>query len=179
MQKVLSDNVSASVAFDKAVEKYCQVINRLMKEFENRFCDFERIEPCVSFISNPFMSVDITGTAENLSTTFTLDAGQVEMEIITLQNDLYLKAHLSNPNFWNLVDMEKYKSICTAAMKVACLFGSTYLCESAFSNMNFIKNKHRTRLTDSHLQESLRVAVSNYTPEYSKLVDKLECQVSH
>ena len=179
VQKVLSDNVSASVAFDKAVEKYCQVINRLMKEFENRFCDFEQIEPCVSFISNPFMSVDITGTAENLSTTFTLDAGQVEMEIITLQNDLYLKAHLSNPNFWNLVDMEKYKSICTAAMKVACLFGSTYLCESAFSNMNFIKNKHRTRLTDSHLQESLRVAVSNYTPEYSKLVDKLECQVSH
>ncbi|CAL9703583.1 unnamed protein product [Knipowitschia caucasica] len=174
VQKVLSDNVSASVAFDGAVEKYCQVINRLMKE-----SDFEQIEPCVSFISNPFMSVDITGTAENLSTAFTLDAGQVEMEIISLQNDLYLKTHLSSPNFWNLVDMEKYRSICTAALKVACLFGSTYLCESAFSNMNFIKNKHRTRLTDSHLEDSLRVAVSNYTPEYRKLVDNVECQVSH
>ena len=110
-----------------------------MTEFENRFCDSEQIEPCVSLISNPFMSVDITVTAENLGTTFPLDAGQVEMEIITLQNDLHLQAHLSNPNFWNLVDMEKYKTICTAAKKVACLFGSTYLCESDFSNMNFIK----------------------------------------
>lgn len=40
------------------------------------------------------MSVDITGAAENLSKTFTLDAGQVEMEI-TLQNDLHLKAYLN------------------------------------------------------------------------------------
>lgn len=53
---------------------------------------------------------------------------------------------------------------------------SKYLCESAFSNVNFIKNKHRSRLTDSHL---LRVAVTNYTPEYSKLVDNMECQVPH
>jgi len=30
--------------------------------------------------------------------------------------------------------------------------------------MNFIKNKHRTGLTDEHLQNSLRVAASGYTP---------------
>lgn len=179
MKKVLSDNASASVAFDKAAEKYCQVINRLMQEFENRFTDFDQMEPCVSFISNPFMSVDVTSTAEKLSTTFNVDAGQVEMQILTIQNDLHLKAHLGNRNLWNLLDTEKYKIVCTAAMKVGCLFGSTYLCESAISNMNFIKNKFRTRLTDSHLRESLRVAVSNYTPEYSKLVDSMEWQVSH
>ncbi|KAI5621053.1 general transcription factor II-I repeat domain-containing protein 2-like [Silurus asotus] len=75
------------------------------------------------------------------------------------------------PNFWHLVKTEKYRSLCTAAIKIASLFGSTYLCESAFSDMNFIKNKHRTHLTDAHLQDSLRVAVSNYTPDDNTLVN--------
>jgi len=69
------------------------------------------------------------------------------MEILTLQNDLHLKIHQSAANLCCLVDTEKYKGVCTAAMKVASLFCSTYLCESAFSDMNFVKNKHRTRLT--------------------------------
>lgn len=33
---------------------------------------------------------------------FNLDAGQVEIEIITLQNDLHLKAYQAAPNFWCL-----------------------------------------------------------------------------
>lgn len=176
MQAVLNDNDSASAAFDKAVEKYSQVLNRLGQEFEDRFCDFDQLEPCVPFITNPFMQVDMTCTAEQLSALLNLDAGQVEMEILTLQNDLHLKAHQSASNFWCLLDTEKYSGICTAAMKVTCLFGSTYLCESAFSNMNFIKNKHRTRLTDAHVQDSLRLAVSNYSPDYSTLVSRMQCQ---
>ncbi|KAF3856128.1 hypothetical protein F7725_016851, partial [Dissostichus mawsoni] len=96
---MLHDNASASGAFDKAAEKYSQVINRLGQEFENRFCDFGQLEPCVSFISNPFMQVDLTCIAEQLSATFNVDAGQVEIEILTLQNDLHLKAHQDAPNF--------------------------------------------------------------------------------
>ncbi|XP_070408067.1 general transcription factor II-I repeat domain-containing protein 2B-like [Nothobranchius furzeri] len=179
VQSVLNDNASASETFDKVVDKYSEVINRLGQEFENRFRDFDQLEPCVSFISNPFVQVEIACIAEQLSATFSLNAGEVEIEIITLQNDLHLKAHQSEPNFWCLVDTEKYKGVCTAAMKVACMFGSTYLCESAFSDMNFIKSKHRTRLTDAHLHDSVRVAVSSYTPDYSKLVNSMQCQVSH
>uniref|UniRef100_A0A8C6L134 DUF4371 domain-containing protein n=1 Tax=Nothobranchius furzeri TaxID=105023 RepID=A0A8C6L134_NOTFU len=179
VQSVLNDNASASETFDKVVDKYSEVINRLGQEFENRFHDFDQLEPCVSFISNPFVQVEIACIAEQLSATFSLNAGEVEIEIITLQNDLHLKAHQSEPNFWCLVDTEKYKGVCTAAMKVASMFCSTYLCESAFSDMNFIKSKHRTRLTDSHLHDSVRVAVSSYTPDYSKLVTSMQCQVSH
>lgn len=179
VQSVLKDNASASETFDKAAEKYSQVINRLGQEFENRFCDFDQLEPCVSFISNPFMQVDTTCIAEKLSATFNLDVGQVEIEIVTLHNDLHLKANQDASNFWCLADTEKYSGVCTAAMKVASMFGSTYLCESAFSDMNFIKNKHRTRLTDAHLQESLRVAVSIYIPDYSTLVKSMQCQASH
>lgn len=179
VQSVLKGNASASETFDKAAEKYFQVINRLGQEFENRFCDFDQLEPCVSFISNPFMQVDTTCIAEQLSVTFNLDVGQVEIEIVTLQNDLHLKANQAAPNFWCLADTEKYSGVCTATMKVASMFGSTYLCESAFSVMNFIKNKHRTRLTDAHLQESLRVAVSTYVPDYSTLVKSMQYQASH
>ena len=178
VQTALKDNVSASAALDEVVAKYSQVINRLGQEFEDRFCDFEKLEPCVSFITNPFMCVDVTSTAQQLSDLFSLSATDVEMEILTLQNDINLKAHQSAPNFWCLVDKEKYSGVCTAAMKIASFFGSTYLCESAFSNMNFIKNKHRTRLTDAHLQDSLRIAVSNYLPDYA-LVSSMQCQASH
>lgn len=133
----------------------------------------------MSFISNPFMNVDTTCCAEQLSATFNLDAGAVEIEIITLQNDLHLKAYQAAPNFWCLVDTQKNSGVCTAAMKVASLFGLTYLCESAFSEMNFIKNKHRTRITDAHLKDSLTVAVSSYTSDYNTLVNSMQCQASH
>ena len=62
---------------------------------------------------NPFMQVDMTCTAEQLSALFNLDAGQVEIEILTLQNDLHLKAHQSASNFWCFVDREKYSNLFT------------------------------------------------------------------
>ena len=73
----------------------------------------------MSFVTNPLMYVDVTFTAEQLSDLFSLSATDVEMEILTLQNDINLKAHQSAPNFWCLVDKEKYSGVCTAAMKIA------------------------------------------------------------
>ncbi len=46
----------------------------------------------MSFISNPFMQADMTCIAEQLSAAFNLDAGEVEMEILTLQSNIQLKA---------------------------------------------------------------------------------------
>ena len=48
---VWNDNACASGTFNQAAEKYYEVINRLGQEFENRFCDLDQLEPCVSFIS--------------------------------------------------------------------------------------------------------------------------------
>ena len=144
VQAVLKDNVSASAALDEVVTKHSQVINRLGQELEDRFCDFEKLEPCVSFVTNPFMCVDITSTAEQLSDLFSLSATDVEMEILTLQNDINLKAHQSAPNFWCLVDKEKYSGVCTAAMKIASFFGSTYLCKSPFQYELYQKQTQNT-----------------------------------
>ncbi|KAK2890505.1 hypothetical protein Q8A73_018805 [Channa argus] len=46
-KRVLKNNASAYEAFDKAAEKYSQVIKRLGQEFENSFCDLDQLDPCV------------------------------------------------------------------------------------------------------------------------------------
>lgn len=74
MQSVLNDNASASGDLDRTAEKYSQLINRL----RHGFCDFGKLEPCVSFISNPFMQVDMICIAEQLHAAFNLDASEAE-----------------------------------------------------------------------------------------------------
>ncbi|XP_069077106.1 general transcription factor II-I repeat domain-containing protein 2-like [Pleurodeles waltl] len=175
--QVLSEDKAEAELLD--TEKYSRLLMRLNHEFNERFSDFELLEPCVMFTSNPFMEVDVSYISEQMSVLLNLDSATMEMEIVTLQNDIELKARQSDINFWSRVDAEKYRNIRTAAMKLFSLFGSTYLCESTFSDMNFVKSKLRTRLTDDHLNDCIRVALSGYTPDYRGLVDARQCQVSH
>jgi hypothetical protein len=58
-------------------------------------------------------------------------------------------------------------------------FGSTYCCEQFFSRMNFVKSKTRTRLTDLHLGNTLRVATSNFSSNLNRLVKDIHSQMSH
>ena len=48
------------------------------------------------------------------------------------------------------------------------MFSLTYVCESAFSHMNIIKSNHRASLTQQHLEESLRIALTTYNPDFTK-----------
>jgi len=44
------------------------------------------------------------------------------------------------------------------ALQMVSLFAFTYLCEQKFSRMKSIKSKTRTRITNTHLENSLRTA---------------------
>ncbi|XP_078533909.1 general transcription factor II-I repeat domain-containing protein 2-like [Lissotriton helveticus] len=175
--QILSENNIEAQILD--IQKYSNLLVRLNQEFSDRFSDFEQLEPCVMFTSNPFMEVDVSDLSEKISVLLNLDSDTMEMEMFSLQNDIELKSRQSDINFWSLVDAEKFKNIHTAALKLFSLFGSTYLCESAFSDMNFIKSTFRKRLTDEHSNDSIRVALSSYTPDYKALLDTMQCQVSH
>ncbi|XP_069498771.1 general transcription factor II-I repeat domain-containing protein 2B-like [Ambystoma mexicanum] len=175
--QMLTDNKASPELLN--IDKYSSLLSRLKEEFSDRLRDFERIEPCVMFIANPFLEVDVCELAEQMGELFNLNSCAMEMEIVSLQGDIQLKSRQSHTNFWSLVDYKEYSNLCKAALKVTSLFGSTYLCESAFSDMNFLKSKFRTRLTDEHLSDSIRVAVSSYTPDYRALVDGMQCQPSH
>ena len=65
------------------------------------------------------------------------------------------------------------------ALKMACVFGSTYICEQFFSKMKLTKTKARTNFTDRHLLNQLRVATSTIRPDISMIVRSKQCQVSH
>ena len=57
-------------------------------------------------------------------------------------------------------------------------FGSTYVCEQSFSLMKLTKSKHRSRLTDGHLDCALRLAISPIVPNLDELVKGKRCQIS-
>lgn len=177
VSKVLENHAGAAHVLD--VDKYCDLLSKLGQEFKNRFKDFDKLEPCVAFIANPLKEVDISAVSEQIAELLSVDPVELEMEIINLQNDIQLQSQQNAQHFWRLVDPENYKNIHQAALKVSSLFGSTYLCESAFSDMNAIKSKFRTRLTDEHLNEAIRVNLSGYTPAFKSLVESMQCQTSH
>lgn len=59
------------------------------------------------------------------------------------------------------------------ASKILSLFGTTYLCEQAFSVMNINKSNLCSRLTHRHLNDIMRVATTqNLVPDVDALVEK-------
>ena len=81
-------------------------------------------------------------------------------------------------NIWKYTK-EKYPILTNTALKMMSCFGSTYLAESAFSDMNLIKSDIRNSLTDIHLDQCLRLSVSSYNPDFEKIAKSIQCQISH
>ena len=55
-------------------------------------------------------------------------------------------------------------------------FVTTYLCESGFSELLYIKNKQRNRI---NVEEDLRIKLSSSNPDFEKLVKEKQQQISH
>lgn len=159
-------------------EQYCAHLDKVATEFNRRFGELDVMEDIAAFVSNPFQPIDVEKIAAKFHQGFALQSG-VDMEILDLQNDLELKARSRESDFWGLVSREKFPLLTACALKVSAYFGSTYLCEMAFSQMKIIKSKYRSRLTDRHLTDCLRLAVCSYEPNYKKLTDSIQSQASH
>ena len=52
-------------------------------------------------------------------------------------------------------------------------------CEAGFSALTNIKSKKRNALTDQHLEDLLRAAVTQYEPEIKQVAAALQSQPSH
>ncbi|XP_066471497.1 protein FAM200C-like isoform X2 [Tiliqua scincoides] len=79
---------------------------------------------------------------------------------------------------WNAIP-DTYMNMKKYAFAVLSIFGSTYVCEQVFSNMNFIKNKYRSRLTDVCLQSCVKTKVTSYSPDVQTLCVEIQKQKSH
>ncbi|KAK9701992.1 Retrotransposon gag protein [Popillia japonica] len=168
-QDTHSQNLGGTIKNPKAVE---ESLEKTLTDMVNN--------GSANTLLSPFMEIDIQQFATSVMQHFGEEIAATEMALIAFQNDLTLKSLVSSTKcIWPIVSKEKYSVLCRVALKVKALFSSTYLCESAFSNMKLIKNKYRNPLTDEHLDNCVRMAVSNYTAEIKRLIDESECQPSH
>ena len=72
----------------------------------------------------------------------------------------------------NVLPNKDYPNLSKNAKEMSCMFGSTYTCEQLFSTMKYTKSKLRTKITDNHLNNVLRIASSSLSPDISKLAQK-------
>lgn len=160
------------------IARYTEQIDSCRSEFDRRFQDFALLEAFATFMCYPFRdNVEVDSLASKIAALFHLNSSEVEDEILKLQTDIQLKSR-AHGQFWNLLTGEKYPNMRKCATSLTALFGSTYLCESAFSLMKIIKSKYRSTMTDHHLEACLRLATSSYCPDYATLADSIQCTSS-
>ncbi|XP_042221307.1 EPM2A-interacting protein 1-like [Homarus americanus] len=124
----------------------------------------------------PFGKItNVEDIASRMASVFNMDISEVENELLKLKNDIQIKSRATGGRFWNLLSEEKYPIVRKCAMYLTAFFGSTYLCESTFSHMKHIKSKYRSTMSDEHLDAGLRLAVTAYSPNYTKLADNMQC----
>ena len=62
-------------------------------------------------------------------------------------------------------------------LKMVSLFGITYLCEQLFPRMKNVISKTKTPISDTHLENSLRITTCQITANIEKLVKNKHCQI--
>ena len=156
---------------DQNTQKYAKLISEVSEEFENSFHDFNENTSSFEMFSCPF-SIKPNDVPKNL-----------QMELVDFQCESSLKDKFNSSSLLDFykkyISREKYPGICKHAMFMISLFGSTYLCEQVFSRMKYTKSPERSQLSDSHLEDSLRVATTTFEPYIMKLARSKQCQVSH
>lgn len=154
----------------KCLKEYRDLLSNLLQQFDVRFEDFKILEPQFQLFSTPF-AVEVDNVAEEL-----------QMELVELQCDTILKqkyVELGIPEFYTFLPRDRFPRLHSATARILAMFGSTYVCEQFFSSMKINKSVLRSRLTDEHLQATLRLLFSNkLKPNIDVLVDAKRCQLS-
>lgn len=160
-----------------------EFLEKLIENFKSRFDDFKLGEQLQLFIINPFLVRNVRPFSAEAQQLFPwARAASLQSELIDLQGNIALKeAECDTITFWTkMVTAANYPQLHKLAVHILTMFGSTYSCESAFSTMNILKNKYRTRLTNEHLHQCLRLAITPLVPKFKVLVGaKPRCHFSH
>ena len=145
--------------------KYKVQLDTLVLEFDRRFQDFKNLEPQFNMLSSPF-TTEVDSAPEDL-----------QLELLDLQpsNDLKEKfKSVSLPDFYKSLSADLFPNLKNFAAKFLTLFGSTYICEHAFSSLKINKSKNRSLLTDINLHGVMRISTSKLAPSSKKIVKNCE-----
>ncbi|KAK0139586.1 General transcription factor II-I repeat domain-containing protein 2B [Merluccius polli] len=186
-----------------------RAIITMQAAFGERFSDFRKEKPTLSFpvtpldidpsllntvaftgVSKPDLEIELADIADkdlwvNKFKSLTADIEEVACQKATLVkehkwSDMEKLPHPDKLVFetWSAIP-DTYINMKKYAFGVMSIFGSTYLCEQLFSSMNFIKNKHRSRLVDESLQACMKLKVTSYSPDIGKICSEVQTQKSH
>ena len=100
-----------------------------------------------------------------------LSQENLQRQLIDLQADDELKLQFNRDlveDFWIGLDPGAFPVLRTMAVHMFTIFGTTYICEQCFSNMNFIKNKHRNKLTNIDILMTLYALLLHLCSQISK-----------
>ena len=81
---------------------------------------------------------------------------------------------VSLPDFYKSLSADLFPNLKNFAAKFLTLFGSTYICEQAFSSLQINKSKNRSLLTDINLHCVMRISTSKLAPSFKKIVKNCE-----
>ena len=75
--------------------------------------------------------------------------------------------------------LKKFDYLRLLYAKILSIFPDSYLCESAFSALNFIVNEYRASLTDQNASNCLKIALNDSLFDFYDIIDTMNCQISH
>ncbi|CAK8673763.1 unnamed protein product [Clavelina lepadiformis] len=153
-------NISGELA-----AKYKVQLDTLAIEFGRRFQDLKNLEPQFNMLSSPF-TTEVYSASEDL-----------QLELLDLQANNDLKEKFKSdllPDFYKSLSDDLFPNLKNFAAKFLTLFGSTYICEQAFSCLNINKSKNRSLLTDTNLRDVVRISTSKLAPNLQKIVKNCE-----
>ena len=90
-----------------------------------------------------------------------------------MQANNYLKGKFKSdslPDFYNSLSDDLFPNLKNFAAKFLTLFGSTYICEQAFSCLKINRSKNRSLLTDTNLHDLTRISTSKLAPNFKRIV---------
>ena len=135
-----------------------EYLQNLTENMNARFPDL--MTESLDFVQFPFKS-DAT------------HSGSIALEMAELQADNKARVdfdiYQDVAKFWITLP-NKHSAVRNKVLQALVRFGTTYVCEAAFSSMVFIKNDYRSRITNINLENCMICCMTTYTPRYRKLI---------
>ncbi|KAM5138852.1 general transcription factor II-I repeat domain-containing protein 2A-like [Mantella aurantiaca] len=144
--------------------RFIPKIEVLIENFNARFQELNELNSSFRLFSSP-LTADIVAADVHY-----------QMELCEVQADMFLSSR-TEPGvpFFKLLPRERYPNLRDLGLKITSMFGSTYICEKAFSDLNHIKSKYRNNISNRTLLQALRLSTTNLKVD----VDELLSQPTH
>lgn len=165
-----------------AHQQHVQFVEKLIENFKTRFDDFILGKQVLLCIDNPFLVRNVREFSSEAQQLFPwATAASLQSELIDLQENIALKESQCDViTFWTkMVTAANFPLLQKMTLHILTMFGSTYRCESAFLTMNTVKNQYCSGLTNEHLHQCVRLAITPFEPKFKALVADTRCHFSH